>query len=146
MKRDNEKVVLLPRDPRTAYVYWDVAEGEAKVVLEAKVADGVEVVDSFVAEGGKGGRFVRYARPGVPHRCRIEASTETVETAWTEAPREEPGKAKPAFVSLELSKEGVVLEPSKHHDPVRGEFPGAKVESRSAGPTSTTHTSSGARR
>ena len=146
MKRDNEKVVLLPRDPRTAYVYWDVAEAGAKVVLEAMLPEGVEVVDSFVVDEAKGGRFVRYGRPGVPHRCRVEAPSQTVQTAWSQAPREAPGEEPPAFVALEISKDGVLLEPTKHHDPLRGEFPGAAVKPRDTRPTSASHTSSGVRR
>jgi hypothetical protein len=143
------QVVLLPRDPNVAYVYWESPTPGATLRLEVNGENGqIETVETFDVGETLGGRFVSFARPGALHRCQLEGEGFRVQTSWSQAPRTQPGSEPAGFVHIEWDGDDFALHATAHHDPVLGPFPPAHrgALGGSERPSSTTHTSSGARR
>ena len=138
------EVVLLPRDPERGYVYWswpgeEKAGGPARLVLLS--GEGDEEVTSFEVREARGGRFVRFGRPGAGHRTRLEWSQGALESESVEAPRREPGQEEAVFVKVEWKEEGMEASPAAHEDEIHGSFPAAEPRAEKPGaPTAPTST------
>ncbi len=125
------RLVMLPRDPDRAYVYWESPPGEAETGrLTVFVEDGEQgrrQIDEFEVDDRCGGCFVTFDSPGALHTCRLEWGRESVETVRpVRAPTREPGDESPAFVRVRATGRGLEIEPTEHDHPVHGRFPAAK--------------------
>ena len=129
------QVVLLPRDPEVAYLYWEWPGAQANngasatVSFLADAGDGVfQEIQSFEISDATGGRFLPFHRPGVPHRGELTWADEVHRSEDVIAPRREAGEESAAFVRVMWSDtDGLEVEPTEHEHFTHGRFPAATV-------------------
>lgn len=136
-KRGTAQVVMLPRDPEMAYVYWEWPgasspneTGQLTVYVKGEVER--HLVGSFDISEECGGRFVPFGRPGAIHICELQWGEDSLQSAPVGAPRRESGDKKPRFVRLQLTEKGSQTEPAEHEHAIRGRFPAAASDSPSS--------------
>lgn len=139
-RRGTAQVVMLPRDPETAYVYWEwPGLGDGGATLTVYASGGVErhAVTSFEISQECGGRFVTFGPPGTTHTCVLDHGDEQRESASVTAPSRESGDETPSFARVELTDRGLRREPAEHDHAVHGRFPPAETSPPSSdAPTS----------
>ena len=136
-RRGAEQIVILPRDPETAYVYWEVpglkASGQhATLTIYAQTKMERQVVDSFEITEECGGRFITYSRPDALQIGAIEWGEKRRESTPVRAPRRESGDDKPGFVRIQLGDQGLTRQPAEHKHAVHGRLPPASDDNPSS--------------
>ena len=123
------QLVLLPRDPKIAYVYWEWPDdepgpdaGELTLLVEGPRGSR-RVVESFEIRTRRGGRFIEFSRPDAIHCCKMQWGDLVVESDEVLAPRHESGDGAPEFVRVAVTERGLEVEPTEHEHPVHGRFP-----------------------
>ena len=108
------RLVMLPRDPERAYVYWEWPEpvtGSGVLTVYVDGRSGRRQVECFDVEERLGGRFVAFGAPDRIHRCSLDWGTGRVE--WSRplrAPRRHGGDAPPRFVRVRSAHDGLHVE------------------------------------
>lgn len=122
------QLVMLPRDPETAWVYWewpsdqeDGSEGRLTVFVGRDEQPDNEV-ESHRVDDRFGGRFVSFGPPGAVHRCRLRFDGVDEWSQPVESPRRQAGERTPAFVRVRRTDRGLRAEPTDHEHPVHGTF------------------------
>lgn len=122
---DRAQVVLLPRDPETAFVYWQMPAGSEEAELQVVVRDGAQAnreVKRFSVDQARSGRFFQFAGPDMEHRCELSWSGGQVVSPWIRSPRRAPGTEPATFVRVEWAERGLLTAPVDHEVQGRGFF------------------------
>lgn len=133
-RRQRHQLVLLPRDPEMAYVYWEWPQppGSDQPATLLIYVDGSDqrryTVGSFEVTDRRGGRFVPFGRPGAIHRCELTWGDHSEQSKPVRAPRRESGTDAPRFVRVELTEQGLRTEAADHDHPVHGHLPGGDID------------------
>ncbi|MBA2664461.1 MAG: DUF4912 domain-containing protein [Bradymonadaceae bacterium] len=146
---NRDQITMLPRDPKHAYVFWEVTSAgladaqnrvsnssEARLlcrVLRRVIDDQGQSVDLEVVRFEVGdsfdGRFVDFSDENVDHWAEVgllTAEQEFLSIARSEpitAPRTVAGLDAPHFVAVELTGDGLVTADTDHRHPKGGYFP-----------------------
>lgn len=137
-RRGRRQLVMLPRDPERAYLYWEwpddlIGEEAGEVAVSVKTPDGSwRRIKSFAVDETLGGRFIDFERPGAIHRAELRWRDQCEVSAPLAAPRRNPGDGAPVFVRLRFSAKGLQQMPTEYEHPVQGTFPVASVEAPSS--------------
>lgn len=148
----HDRIVIVPRDPETAFVYWEItASGVARsgvrtldpqFELRIRVRDDAgeaHVVFQASVNRWLDGTFVPFGEPDAVHDAVVGVvnGREFVPLATSQivrAPRTRPGPDEPEFVSIEIDERGIELTPITHAIPDVGKFhpylPGDDVDDR----------------
>lgn len=136
-----DRVTLLPRDPSSGYVYWELtAEGlsraaapsepRLRLFIVTRTDDGETVAESLAIESWLDGQFIAFHGEDVEHVARlcVEVDGEWVPVATSSpvrSPRTHPGEETPEFVSVQMGANGLELTPTEHEHPELGTFKAA---------------------
>ncbi len=158
---NRDQITVLPRDPRRAYVFWEVTPAgladaqnlvphSSDAVLICRVlrrdrdAQG-QLIDhevlSFPVKDSFDGRFFEFDGENVAHWAEIGLQTpanEFLSIARSEpvtAPRTSAGPDVPYFVNVEVTGEGLVTAQTDHRHPQGGYFPARQLPALESGST-----------
>lgn len=130
---NHEQLVLLPRDPFIAYVYWEVnlaslsahAHLTGRILMLPRDESAVfeREVFEFPIENACGGYFVEFIGEDIRHVAEIGYRTDGGEfdcllrSEIVRSPRTFPGIDPAHFVAVQLTNDGLVVTDTDHRAP-----------------------------
>ena len=133
------QVVILPRDPEAAYVYWELPEdhrpsSSATVTVLTKDSDGLRTeVHQFDVKEALGSRFVSVSHPGAVHICELKWSGGVERSEPTTMPRREAGNEGMSVVRVTMTDRGLKTEPAELDGGVLGRVESSPGDAPSSG-------------
>ncbi len=130
---NREHVVLMPRDPFVAYVYWEVDQaslaaggqltGRLLMLPRGESTAFEREVFEFPVESTCEGYFVEFIGEDIRHVAEIGYRTEQggfdclVRSEIVRSPRSFPGTDPAHFVAVQLTKDGLLVDDTDHRAP-----------------------------
>ncbi len=130
---NRDQLVLLPRDPFVAYVYWEVDQaslsaqrhltGRLLMLPRGESAAFEREVFDFPVDSACGGYFVEFIGEDIRHVAEIGYRTDQgefdclVRSEIVQSPRSFPGTDPAHFVAVQLTEDGLVVDDTDHRAP-----------------------------
>lgn len=128
-----EQLVLMPRDPFVAYVYWEVDQaslsaskhlvGRLLMLPRGESTAFEREVFEFPVDTERGGYFVEFIGEDIRHVAEIGYRTDQdgfdclVRSEIVQSPRSFPGTDPEHFVAVQITEDGLVVNDTDHRAP-----------------------------